>query len=138
MSFAIESFYAVSAYRFTNRQDAVRYGRYRIQRTAEGEYLTPEEATGKSADFLFDEISARLAKGPASLRIALQLAADGDVVDDATIHRPADRPWIEFGTIELTGEVSNNEAEQRPIIFDSIPRVDGIDPSGDPLLEPAR
>jgi catalase len=30
----------------------------------------------------------------------------------------------------------NNEAEQRHIIFDPIPRVDGIESSGDPLLEP--
>ena len=30
----------------------------------------------------------------------------------------------------------NNEAEQQHIIFDPIARVDGIEPSGDPLLEP--
>ena len=29
-----------------------------------------------------------------------------------------------------------NDAEQQHIIFDPIPRVEGIDPSGDPLLEP--
>jgi catalase len=30
----------------------------------------------------------------------------------------------------------NNEAEQRQIMFDPIPGVDGIESSGDPLLEP--
>jgi len=30
----------------------------------------------------------------------------------------------------------NNEAEQRQIVFDPIPRVDGIESSADPLLEP--
>jgi catalase len=29
-----------------------------------------------------------------------------------------------------------NEAEQHHIIFDPIPRIDGIEPSGDPLLAP--
>jgi catalase len=83
-----------------------------------------------------DEIRERLAKGPAKLRIAVQLAAAGDVVDDSTIQWPDDRPQVEFGTLDLVSVEPNNEAEQRQIIFDPIPRVDGIDPSGDPLLEP--
>jgi catalase len=32
--------------------------------------------------------------------------------------------------------MANNDAEQRHIIFDPIPRVDGIDVSEDPLLKP--
>jgi catalase len=39
-------------------------------------------------------------------------------------------------TIELNSVIADNDAEQRHIIFDPIPRVDGIDSSGDPLLEP--
>jgi len=56
-------------------------------------------------------------------------------VDDATIHWPADRPVVELGTITLTSLVEDNAAEQKQIIFDPIPRVDGIEPSDDPLLE---
>ncbi len=70
------------------------------------------------------------------MRILVQLAAEGDVVDDATIQWPEQRPLVEFGTVEVNGEVSNNAEEQRHIIFDPIPRVDGIEPSGDPLLDP--
>ena len=36
----------------------------------------------------------------------------------------------------LAGVAPNNAEEQRHIIFDPIPRVDGIESSGDPLLEP--
>jgi hypothetical protein len=49
---------------------------------------------------------------------------------------PAQRPLVEFGTIELNGMVPDGDAAQRQIIFDPIPRVDGIEPSGDPLLDP--
>jgi catalase len=35
----------------------------------------------------------------------------------------------------LTALAPNNTAEQKKIIFDPIPRVDGIEPSDDPLLE---
>jgi catalase len=42
---------------------------------------------------------------------------------------------IEFGRLQLTGVAANNAGEQQKIIFDPIPRVDGIEPSADPLLE---
>ena len=134
-SFAEESFYAVSAYKFTNQQGVVRFGRYRIRPEAAGEYLEAGAAAAKPADFLFDEIRARLAKGPVRMRIAVQLAAPGDTVDDATAHWPPDRPETEFGMVELSAVVLDHEQEQRHIIFDPIPRVDGIEPSADPLLE---
>ena len=42
---------------------------------------------------------------------------------------------MELGTIALTETVEADQDEQKHIIFDPIPRVDGIEPSGDPLLE---
>jgi catalase len=57
-------------------------------------------------------------------------------VDDSTAHWPADRPEIEFGELEVAGILADNAAQQQQIIFDPIPRVDGIESSGDPLLEP--
>jgi catalase len=65
----------------------------------------------------------------------VQVAEDGDVVNDATVHWPAERKVVELGTIALTSTVANNAHEQKHIIFDPIPRLDGIEPSDDPLLE---
>ena len=135
-SFAKDSYFAVNALKFTNQSGSGKYGRYRIRPDGANEYLDSAALAAKSPNFLFDEIAQRLAKGPVKLRIVVQLAAAGDVVDDATVHWPEDRPQVEFGTIQLNNVVPNNEAEQRHIIFDPIPRVDGIDSSGDPLLEP--
>jgi catalase len=70
------------------------------------------------------------------MRIAVQVAGEGDVVKDSTVHWPKDRREMQFGTVELMSEIQNNNAEQRHIIFDPVPRVDGIEVSGDPLLEP--
>ena len=70
------------------------------------------------------------------MQIAIQVAGDGDNVNDSTVHWPNDRAEVAFGTVELESVAPNNDAEQRHIIFDPIPRVDGIDPSGDPLLDP--
>jgi catalase len=135
-SFARESYYSVSAYKFTDAAGASRFGRYRIRPEDGSEYLSADQAAGTAANFLFDEIRQQIAKGPVELHINVQLAAAGDTVDDATIHWPKDRPQIEFGTLTLTGVTENNDAEQQHVIFDPIPRVDGIEPSGDPLLEP--
>lgn len=59
----------------------------------------------------------------------VQIANPGDTVDDATAHWPVDWQVIHFGTIALTAVAPDDEAHRR-IIFDPIPRVDGIEPSG--------
>jgi catalase len=135
-SFVKESFFAVTAYRFTNQDGVTRYGRYRIYPDGNAEILGPAAAAAKSPDYLFEDLKQRLAAGKPKMHIAVQLAEASDVVDDSTIHWPADRPTVEFGTIELSAVVSNNDAEQQHIIFDPLPRVDGIEPSADPLLQP--
>jgi catalase len=135
-SFAKESFYSVSAYKFANGKGVSKFGRYRIVPTERSEYLEPAEAAKQSPNFLFDEVKDRIAHGPVKMRILVQVASDGEVVDDSTIHWDDVHPLVEFGTIELNGLVPEGDAAQRNIIFDPIPRVDGIEPSGDPLLDP--
>jgi len=125
----------VTAFRFTNKNDVSRYGRYQIIPEAGVEHLDDTTAKSKDGNFLFEELSQRVAAGPISFQILVQVAGDGDVVDDATIHWPEDRPLVNFGKIVLSTMVPNSPPEQKKIIFDPIPRVDGIDPSDDPLLE---
>jgi catalase len=43
---------------------------------------------------------------------------------------------LTFGEISLNKIAPNNATEQQHIIFDPIPRVDGIEASADPLFEP--
>ena len=134
-SFARESYYGVTAMRFINQQGKSRYGRYRILPAAGNEHLDDATTKAKSPSYLFDELPQRLAKGPITFQIVVQLAEDGDTVDNATIHWPESRPLKEFGTLTLTAVEPDNAAEQKSIIFDPIPRLDGIEPSDDPLLE---
>jgi len=135
-SFARESFFGVSAFKFTNAAGMSRYGRYRILPVAGNEYLVESEAAARGPDFLFDEIKARVAKEPIRFRIAVQLAEDGDITDDATVRWPETRAQLTFGEITLAAIASNNAGEQKHIIFDPIPRVDGVEASADPLFEP--
>ena len=135
-SFARESFFAVSAFKFTNKDGASRYVRYRILPEAGNEYLDDKDAAAKTRDFLFDEIKDRIARGPVKFRIVLQLAEDGDTTDNATVRWPEDRKKATFGELTLTAIAPDNPAEQQRLIFDPIPSIDGIEASADPLFEP--
>jgi catalase len=64
-----------------------------------------------------------------------RIAAPGDATDNSAVHWPESRELVELGTIELTAVEPDNPAQQKQIIFDPIPRVEGIEPSADPLLE---
>jgi catalase len=134
-SFARESYFGVTAMRFVNKDGVSRYGRYRILPEGGNDFLDDAAAAVKGPNYLFDEIAERVTKGPINFRILVQLANDGDIVDNATISWPEDRTQLELGSLTLTQPVADDAHEQKTIIFDPIPRVDGIEPSDDPLLE---
>jgi len=137
VSFAQESFFGVTAMHFTNQAGESRFGRYRIVPEAGNAYLGDEEVKSKDANYLFTELKDRLTKASVRFKLLVQLADADDVVDDATIHWPEQRELLELGTITLATPVPDEAQaeEQRKIIFDPIPRLEGIEPSGDPLLE---
>jgi catalase len=135
VSFANEMYFGVTAFEFINAQGESRFGRYRVLPDAGSEHFDEESAKGLGGNFLFEEIAARVAAGPVSFSIEVQVAEAGDVVDDATIHWPEERLRVPFGKLVLTRVVAEQQAEQKKIIFDPIPRVEGIAASADPLLE---
>ena len=134
-SFANEAYFGVTAFRFINKDGVARHGRYRISPEAGIHHLDEATAKGKDANYLFDELTHRIAAGPVRFHIDVQIAGERDIVDDATVHWPDDRPLVHFGTIVLGKQVADNEQQQKHLIFDPIPRVDGIEASDDPLLE---
>jgi catalase len=109
------------------------HGRFRIRPAAGTAYFSTDEAAAQSADVLFEELGPRLAKEPVQLGVFMQLAAPGDDVTDASVPWPESRPEVPFGTITLTARVEDQVPERRRIIFDPVPRVEGIASSGDPL-----
>ena len=134
-SFAREAYFGVTAMGFINQDGVRQFGRYRIVPMAGEEHYDDAAVAKREANYLFDEIGKRVAAGPIRFKVMAQLANPEDVVDDATIHWPEDRRVVELGTITLTEPMADNAKEEKQIIFDPIPRVDGIEPSNDPLLE---
>ncbi len=134
-SFATEPYFGNNAFSFTNAEGKSRFGRYQLRPEAGSKFLGAEEAAKKPPNFLIDELGERLAAGPAKFRIVVQLAGEGDKVDDATEVWPDKRPTIELGVLSITGKVADNDSAQRALAFDPLNLVDGIEASDDPLLE---
>ena len=136
LSFATEKYFGVNAFKFQAADGKETFIRYRI---VPDEYviLSKDDLKSTSESYLFDELSERLQKGPAILKLVAQLAEEGDTTDDATVHWSEKRKVVELGIIkleEVEGE-GESEKEQKHIIFDPIPRVEGIEASADPLLD---
>jgi catalase len=134
-SFARQAFFAMTAFKFTNSSGVSKFGRFRILPDAGTDFLTPEQAAAKTTDFLAVELSERLPRGPVGFRVVVQVARDGDEVTDVTAAWPDDREQVEFGALTITKRVDELAPEMRKVIFDPVPRVDGIDSAGDPLTE---
>lgn len=134
-SFGTEKYFGVTAMRFLNQAGDNSFGRYRITPEAGTTYLSDEDAKTHDSEYLFEELRTRVTREPIRFKIAVQVAGPTDIVDNATVHWPEDRRIVEFGRVELTSVVVDSDHEQKRIIFDPIPRVDGIEPSDDPLLE---
>lgn len=134
-SFAREAYFAITAFKFTSATGVIRNGRFRILPEAGTEYLSDREASARSGNFLFDELGERLKKGPVKLNVLVQIAERGDDITDSTVPWPETRAEVRFGTITLTARVDDQQPELRKIIFDPVPRVDGIDSAGDPLTD---
>jgi catalase len=134
-SLSRQTYYGVTAFKFTNAEGQSKFGRYRIVPEAGEDFLTDDQVVGLAVDYHFEEMIVRVAKGSFRFKVMVQIAADDDVTDDATVHWPERRKLLELGALEINHLLPDSLAQQQQIIFDPIPRVEGIEPSADPLLE---
>jgi catalase len=134
VSFATQPFFGVNAFAFTNAKGETRYGRYRIVPVAGAQFLSAEEATKQTPNYLMDELPVRLGKQEAKYRIVLQLAEQGDSVDDPTAVWPDGRQQVELGVLTLKSAVANSQEADRALMFNPLVLPDGIAPSNDPVL----
>lgn len=137
MSFATEIFYGVNAFGFIDSAGKTTFVRYRVVPVAGLQTLSDEETKTKGKDYLFEELATRLESSPFELKLLAQIAEEGDITDNALKRWPEERKLVELGTVKVEKVLAEEESlkEQKKIIFDPIPRVDGVDVSEDPLLE---
>ena len=133
-SYGQASYHGEHAFLFTAADGMRRYGRYHWRPEAGEAYLSPDEASQRSANFLREELESRLRNGPVAFRLLLQLAAESDPTDDVTALWPADRSLVELGRLEVTAISPTSAADERRLVFDPTNLTDGINLSADPIL----
>ncbi|KAH6660866.1 catalase-like domain-containing protein [Truncatella angustata] len=134
-SFGKEKYFGVNAFKFVSSEGKETFVRYRFLPLAGEEYLGDAALKDKTPNFLFDEVPEVLKKGPIEFTLAAQIAEEGDITEDNTAKWPAERAVVELGNIKLNSIAEGQVAQQKQIIFDPIPRVEGIEASDDPLLQ---
>jgi catalase len=133
-SYGQTSYHAEHAFLFTAADGTRRFGRYRWIPEAGEAYLSPDDASNRSTNFLRDELESRLRHGPVQFRLVVQLAEEGDPTDDVTALWPANRPLVELGWLEVASISPTGAADERRLVFDPTNLADGIALSNDPIL----
>lgn len=134
VSFATQSYFGVNAFKFTNAQGETQFGRYRITPIKGAEFLTKEQTSKATPNYLVEELPVRLSKAPVQFKITLQLADKGDVVNDPTVVWSDTRKQVELGTLTLKNVDAKGVNFEKSTMYNPLALVDGIEASDDPIL----
>ncbi|MEA2428145.1 MAG: catalase [Thermoleophilaceae bacterium] len=129
-SLASRRYYAIHAFKWIDGSGGERHVRYTWVPEREEPPLGIREAKSRGRDYLQEEIRERLGREPARFVLSVQIAGDGDDVDDPTSVWPRQRETVTAGTLELTG--LRDGADER--VYDPARVTDGIELSNDPIL----
>jgi catalase len=129
-SFAARPYYAFHAFQWLDAEGGSRYVRYAWRPTVSIAELGRGEARARGADYLREELLARLEAGPVRFELEVQVAAPDDETADPSAVWPEDRPRVVVGTLEVTGPTDEGD----DFVFDPTRVTDGIEVSQDPVL----
>ncbi|CAI7596382.1 unnamed protein product [Penicillium manginii] len=134
VSFARETFYGVNAFKLIAADGTVTFIRYRFVPRRGAAHVDGDQVEGLAAGYLYEQIQEVLPLGP-TFDLVAQIAEEGDVTDNCTVQWPESRKVVTLGTISLDRVREDNDAEQKRVIFDPVPRVQGVESSDDPLID---
>jgi catalase len=132
--FATLAYFGNNAFVFVDSAGTKQPGRYQIMPVAGLARLDSASAAKAGANYLFDDLARRLARGPVRFRLYAQLANPGDPTNDGSMVWPDDRKRVLLGTINVTAIAPKNDELQRSLMFNPIFLTDGIQLSDDPIV----
>src|SRR5262249_14454622 len=87
-SFATISYYGVGSFKFINAKGEGHYVRYQLVPEEDEQLLTDKEREKQSANYLMEEIKARVTAAPIGFMLHAQVAEHGDRINDPSIAWP--------------------------------------------------
>jgi catalase len=133
-SFATVPYYSPHSFKLVDADGNEAWVRYRWRPEAGEERIADDVARKRGRDYLQEELRERLAAGPVRFELQLQLAAEGDPIEDATAMWPPERELIGAGTLEVAAVIADPEASGDVVVFDPTRVIDGVELSADPIL----
>jgi catalase len=134
VTFAEVTFYPIHAYGWLAADGTRTWVRYLFRPVATRADRLDQQFEGR--DRLAEEMLARLARGPVTHEVWVQVAGTGHDPHSAVSVWSGARELL-AGRIEVTAEVPDPEggpASSSPVVFDPTRVVDGIELSDDPIL----
>ena len=133
-SYANIRYNGIHAFRWIDADGGSRFVRHRWEPVDGEASHTDEEAGELNRDYLQEELLERFEKGPVQFDLHVQIAEDGDPIDDPTQAWPDERQVVKVGRLEVTGRDTERELDGDVLVFDPTRVTDGIELSGDQIL----
>ena len=131
-SYTAVTYNSIHTYKWIDPDGGERWIRYRWEPENGGGTLSEDDARERGRDYLQEDIKGRAG---AAWRLTVALAEEDDPIDDPTVPWPDERERVEVGRLELTGvEEKREQSEDDVLVFDPTRVTDGIEPSGDQIL----
>lgn len=131
VSFAQVSYRPLHTFYFVNAAGTGRWARYHWEPEAGIAGQSIEELAKQPHDYLYEEFERRLHAGPVAFRLELELAQDGDPVDDPSAMWPDGRERVVVGRLELVRRTTEAEIGDPVMLHDPTAVTDGIEVSPD-------
>jgi catalase len=138
VSFVQVRYRPLHAYCFVNAGGARCWARYHWEPAAGVAGQPLEELAKQAHDYLYEEFEQRLRVGPVVFRLELELAQEGDPVDDPSAIWPAGRERVVVGRLELSRPTNEAEIGDPVMLHDPTAVTDGIEISPDDQIIAAR
>ena len=133
-SYAQVAYNGIHAFRWTAEDGEQRWVRFWWRPEVGEASLEDDEARERGPDYLQREILERVEREPVRFKLVITVAADDDPIDDPTAIWPDERERVDAGLLELTGPETGRERDGDVLVFDPTRVTDGIELSGDPIL----
>src|SRR5262245_46985115 len=138
VSFAQINYRPLHTYYFVNSAGAGRWARYHWEPEAGVAGQPLEELAKRPQEYLYEEFEGRLRGGPVKFRLELELAREGDPVDDPSVIWPEGRERVVVGHLELVRRITEAEIGDSVMMHDPTAVTDGIEVSPDDQIIAAR
>ncbi len=138
VSFAQISYRPLHTFRFVNAAGVGRWARYHWEPEAGIATQSLEELAKQPNTYLYEEFERRMHLKPVLFRLELELAQEGDPVDDPSALWPEGRERVVVGRLELSRPIPQEDLGELPMMHDPTQVTDGIEVSPEDQIIAAR